>query len=37
MDEPQGPELTDLPLVDGRLEGKMELLEGLQKRQMSEL
>ena len=37
MDESQGPELADLPLVDGRLEAKIELVEGLQKWQMREL
>ena len=37
MHEPQGAQFADLPLVDGGLEAEVELVEGLQVRQMRQL
>ena len=37
VDEAQGPQFADLPLVDRRLKRKIELIEGLHKRKMRQL
>src|SRR4029077_16797595 len=37
MDEPQRSQFLDLPLVDGRLKTKIEMIEGLHKGQMCQL